>query len=672
MTHNRSVGGNIPLVVGVDGGGSKTLAVAMAADGGLVGEGAGGPANINTVGVEAAVANIVAAVRAATGGRRALAVHFGLAGADREEDVAALRPPLAAAGLGDTLSFSHDAAVALAAGTVGGPGAVVIAGTGSIAYGQDPDGRSARAGGWGYLVGDEGSGWTMAREAMAAALRDLDGRGPATALTRAVLGFLGVDGPGGIVARLHGRGATPVPRHELVPLAGAVLTAASDGDGVAAAILARAASDLADLLHAVLRRLGAEPWPTFAAGGLFEGGGEVLLGAVRRELAARRRPAMSGGGGSGPELALLPRPPVAGAVTLALAAAGLDPQRVGDVPLAVWPRGRSAALAVRAAGAAGVSRQAGALDAIDPRAPAASPASGTEARHPGTTAIDTWPTLAVVTAMNREDRLVPLAIEPYLPDIAAVAEAAGRAIGAGGRLIYVGAGTSGRLAVLDASECPPTFGAGEGTVVGIIAGGEAAWRQAAEGAEDDAGAGRSAMAELDVGPRDVVVGIAASGRTPFTLAAVQEARARGALTAAVTANPGSPLALAANIGIAPATGAEIIAGSTRLKAGTAQKLVLNMISTAAFVAAGRVYSNLMVGMRPTNSKLAARARRILVQVSGCTEAEAEAGLAEAGGDLAVAAVARLAGVGPDEARRRLAASRGHIRSAVEGKDRGGH
>jgi len=297
--------------------------------------------------------------------------------------------------------------------------------------------------------------------------------------------------------------------------------------------------------------------------------------------------------------------------------------------------------------------------------PISNPQSLTEARHPATENIDTLSTLDMLRLMNAEDARVPEAIAPELPRVAeAVDRIAGR-MRRGGRLIYVGAGTSGRLGVLDASECPPTFNTPPELVVGVIAGGGCALTRAMEGAEDDAEAGARDMMALDIGEQDSVVGIAASGRTPYVLGAMTEARRRGALVISLTCNRPSPMEELADVSIAPITGPEVLTGSTRLKAGTAQKLVLNMISTGVMIRLGKTFGNLMVNVQATNQKLQARARRIVEQACGISADEAAAMLEACEGQVPVAIVSRLAGVTPDEARRRLEKAGGLVRQALD-------
>lgn len=240
----------------------------------------------------------------------------------------------------------------------------------------------------------------------------------------------------------------------------------------------------------------------------------------------------------------------------------------------------------------------------------------TEQRNPKTLNIDTLSSLEIVTAINQEDRLVPQAVEKILPQIAQMVDYIVTAFKKGGRLIYVGAGTSGRLGVLDASECPPTFGTDPSMVIGLIAGGEKALQFALEGAEDDREAAKQDIKNLAVTNLDVVVGIAASGRTPYTIEAMKTAKSLGAKTGAIMCSHGTEMETAADVIMLIETGPEAVTGSTRMKAGTAQKLALNMLTTASMIRIGKVFSNLMIDVQPTNEKLRERAKHIVAEATG--------------------------------------------------------
>jgi N-acetylmuramic acid 6-phosphate etherase len=272
--------------------------------------------------------------------------------------------------------------------------------------------------------------------------------------------------------------------------------------------------------------------------------------------------------------------------------------------------------------------------------------------------------LEIVTAMNEEDAGVASAVRAFLPEVARAAAWARDAFLAGGRLIYLGAGTSGRLGVLDAAECPPTFGVPAGQVVGLLAGGNAAMFRAVEGAEDSAAGGADDLKALDLRKEDFVVGIAASGRTLYVLGGLRYASSIGCHTAAIACNRNSEIGAASELAIEPVTGPEVLTGSTRLKAGTAQKQVLNMISTASMVGIGKAYQNLMVDVVQSNEKLRARAERIVAEATGAEVLEVREALAASGGKVKTAIVMLLLGCSVSEAESRLCQSEGHIRGAL--------
>lgn len=288
--------------------------------------------------------------------------------------------------------------------------------------------------------------------------------------------------------------------------------------------------------------------------------------------------------------------------------------------------------------------------------------SPTEERNPRTHDLDDLDTGQLLARINDEDALVAAAVRSAIPELAAVVEAAAQRFGDGGRIHYVGAGTSGRLGVLDAAELPPTFSIPPDRVVAHHAGGEIAAARAIEAAEDDAAAGAAAVAEVGAG--DVVIGIAASGRTPYVGGALQAARRAGAFTALVSSNPQAPLAEHADRHVCAPTGPEALAGSTRMKAGTAAKLVLNSFSTALMVRLGKTYSNLMVDVAATNAKLRGRVLSMLAEASGEDEASCAAALDAAEGDTKVALVALLAPADPSSARAALTEVRGSVRAAL--------
>ncbi len=291
----------------------------------------------------------------------------------------------------------------------------------------------------------------------------------------------------------------------------------------------------------------------------------------------------------------------------------------------------------------------------------------TEARNPRSEGLDRMGTVEMLGVMNDEDATIAAAVREALPKIAEVVDAVAARFERGGRLFYVGAGTSGRLGVLDASECPPTFSVGPGLFVGLIAGGDGALRTSSESTEDKPEEGERDLAGYGVGEADTVVGIAASGRTPYVMGALGAAARAGALTVALTCAGGagvvSPMAAMAEVAVELATGAEVVTGSTRMKAGTATKMVLNMVSTGVMVRRGAVYGNLMVNVQPTNAKLVDRAERIVGGAVGCTAEEAGRLLRE-GGSVKVGIAMGVLGVERAEAERRLAAAGGRLGEAL--------
>jgi N-acetylmuramic acid 6-phosphate etherase len=288
----------------------------------------------------------------------------------------------------------------------------------------------------------------------------------------------------------------------------------------------------------------------------------------------------------------------------------------------------------------------------------------TERRNRATENLDTMTSLKFVAAMNREDAAVPRAIKRVLPDIAKAVDVVARSLASGGRLIYVGTGTSGRIGALDASECPPTFGTSPSMVQFVIAGGEAALANATESSEDSAALGRKDMAARRPGKRDVVVGIAASGRTPYTIAALEYGAAKGAATITIACNRGSALAKAAQVAIEVEVGPEALAGSSRLKAGTAQKMICNMLTTGAMAQLGYVYSNFMVNLHLKNEKLLERGIAIVEALAQVEREAAVRALEEAGMSVPMALVMLKANVKRRDAKRRLREAGGNVRKAI--------
>ncbi|TYP05823.1 N-acetylmuramic acid 6-phosphate etherase [Xenorhabdus doucetiae] len=288
----------------------------------------------------------------------------------------------------------------------------------------------------------------------------------------------------------------------------------------------------------------------------------------------------------------------------------------------------------------------------------------TESRNPASTHIDQLSTLDMLRVINDEDKQVAIAVEKTLPQVARVVDKVAEAFRQGGRLIYSGAGTSGRLGILDASECPPTYGTKPEHVIGLIAGGHQAILKAVENAEDNRQLGAEDLKGLHFNQKDILVGIAASGRTPYVLGTMEYAKSVGATVAGISCNPNSPMAQLADIAITPVVGPEVITGSSRMKAGTAQKLILNMITTGAMIRIGKVYGNLMVDVEATNAKLIERQKNIVMAATECSREMAEHALSACGGHCKTAIVMILSGVSAEEAKALLAEHQGLIRPAI--------
>lgn len=288
----------------------------------------------------------------------------------------------------------------------------------------------------------------------------------------------------------------------------------------------------------------------------------------------------------------------------------------------------------------------------------------TESRNSRTLNIDNVKTIEMVKMMNDEDKIVPLAVEKELEHIAEAIDRSIERMEIGGRLIYIGAGTSGRLGILDASECPPTYGVSDKLVQGLIAGGYEAIFKAKEGAEDSKELAVEDLKLKDINKNDVIVGIAASGRTPYVIGGLEYANSIGALTISVTCNENSEVAQVANISIAPVVGAEVVTGSTRLKSGTAQKLVLNMLSTGIMIKLGKVYGNLMIDVRPTNKKLVVRAKNIIATSTGCSSEVAEEYFEKSKGNVKIAIFMILSNMDIEESIKILDENKGVIKTAL--------
>ena len=612
-----------PFVIGVDGGGTKTEAIVMDEAGRILGHSRGGPANHYQVGWSAAFAEIETAVSqaarsAGVQANEAAAIALALGGVDRPGERAMVERLARSLWPRPALRVENDALAALVGGVGTAYGIVLIAGTGMIAYGVNEEGTHARAGGWGYRADESGSAYTLGLDAVRAVLASHDGVGLTTCLEETLLRALNLSHVQELIPWLY---TADEHVERTAALAPHVLACAKRGDTVAVEIVARGADHLADVVWAVARRLNMDTRsiPVVLAGGVLVHS-EFYRQAVTQAIRTR--------------------------LPLAWVRLPQDTPAVGAARLAWETAGRS-------------------LPQWQPITTSERPTWTTEWPNVFTRNLDTRTAKEIVGLMHVEDTRAVRSMESALSAIATVVDALAERMARGGRLIYVGAGTPGRLGILDASECPPTFGVSPEVVTAVIAGGEKAIRFAIEGAEDDEEAGYEEVNRLHLTPMDTVVGISASGRTPYVRGALRAARGQGSMTVAIVCNMLSPMEEEADYVIRIPVGPEVIAGSTRLKAGTAQKLVLNMLSTATMVRLGKVYDNLMVDVQPTNHKLRERARRILQTVTQLSPQEAEQALEQSGWDVKVALVSTLIGCSPEEARQRLAKANGFVRHAVD-------
>ncbi|PJF32309.1 MAG: hypothetical protein CUN51_01385 [Candidatus Thermofonsia Clade 1 bacterium] len=605
--------------IGIDGGGTSTKFALVDADLNLIGRAERGGANPNVVGLEAARMALAEGVRAMLEAAdvplsAVRGIGAGLAGLDRPADHARFSALFAELFPNVPAVLDNDAVPVLYTASGRAFGIVTISGTGMIALGVNEHGQRARSGGWGHYA-DHGSGYVVAREALHALFSAYD-QGEESALGTAILARLGLSAVPELVEWLY----APERRvNDVAALATEVVRLAETGDLSAVRILCQAAQALANAAATVATRLnfGDQAFPVVLSGSLFAHS-KVLRDFFAHALQSQHPRAYLTQAAHSAEI---------GAAMMVMAAQGI------------------------------------ALPTSQPPQPAQTripPRRATERRHPLTYGAHRRPTLDFLTAMNIEDSRIAHLMQPILPALAALVDEIGVRFREGGRLIYVGAGTSGRLAVLDAAECVPTFGTQPEQVVAVLAGGMPALTLAVEGAEDDRAAGGAAITALDVGALDSVIGVAASGSTPFVIGALEAAKALGALTGCVVNVVESPIAALVAHSICIATGAEVLMGSTRLKAGTAQKLALNMLSTGAMLRAGRIYENLMTDMRAANVKLRERAAVIVAEAAQLDLAQARDILDACDGEMKTAIVAARLGVLPEEARARLVAVKGDL------------
>ena len=614
------------LFLGIEGGGTRTVALLADAAGHLLKRAESGPANVRLL-TDAQLLRHFREI--AKSFPRPAAVGIGLAGARDEKDRERIRRAAAIAWPRVPCHATNDLETALAAGsslfkrqnpkprrtghgaarasdeTSSGAQVLVLSGTGSCCYGRAAGGRTAKMGGWGHMLGDKASGYEIGLRALKAAVFYFDRDGTWSRLGQQLLRTLQLNEPEDLIRWAQSAGKT-----EIAALTMEVFAAAARGDRIARDILEGASASLAnDAVSCATKLLGKTHAPV-----RFVLAGSVLLKQPRfsqkiaREIKTRW---------PGASVTPLKRESAWGAVALAQT-------------LVQGPKSK-------------VQSQAITPSLSEPTPPAAAqPLSPTERRNPRSMHLDRMSTRAAIDLMLSEEARVPRALLTERAKLERVVNAVACAFKCGGRLFYLGAGTSGRLGILDASECPPTFRTPPEWVQGIIAGGQAAIWRAVEGAEDDTAAGGQAVRFRGVGRKDVVVGIAASGRTPFVWGALMEARRRGAFTVLLCFNPDLkvPRAQRPSLVIAPRIGPEVLTGSTRLKAGTATKLALNLFTTLAMVRLGKVSGNLMVDLNASNVKLRDRAVRIVRELTGAADDIVRSAL-ERSGWVVKAALRRL-------------------------------
>jgi N-acetylmuramic acid 6-phosphate etherase len=593
-----------PILLGIECGGTRTVAVRC--QGSAACEWVGGPANLKLLN-DAALKHHFQGIRKALG--KADALGIGMAGARTEADWARIRKIAAQVWPGIPCLATNDLETALAAAssttsrqpsTV--PHILVLSGTGSCCYGRTPAGKIARMGGWGHILGDKGSGFEIALRALKAVVFYWDRDGDWTLLGRRLLRALQLNEPNDFIGWVQAASKT-----EIAALAPEVFAAAEKRDTVASDVLEGAAGSLAKDAVSCARKLAKPGQPV-----QFVFTGSVLL---KQPKFARKVAKLIQQHWPGALCGPLQRASVWGAVELArtlLPDSQHDRHPTAATSNSVFHTPHSALTLP-----------------WDVRHIASSP---TEQRNPRSRHLDRMPLTDAIKLMLGEDARIPAAILPELPKIEWTVRQIVRAFKGGGRLFYAGAGTSGRLGILDASECPPTFRADPEMVQAIMAGGQRAIWQPVEGAEDDPEAGAAAVRFRGVGKGDVLVGIAASGRTPFVWGALWEARQLGATTVMLCFNPNLHVSRAHRPHriISPNLGPEILTGSTRLKSGTATKLILNLFTTLAMVRIGKVAGNLMIDLNPSNVKLRDRAVRIVRELTGADEASAKAALEKSG------------------------------------------
>jgi N-acetylmuramic acid 6-phosphate etherase len=602
---------NVPTgrrFLGIEGGATHSVALLTDEPGNLLKRATGGPANLQFL----SDAQLVRHFRSfATQFPRPDGIAIGLAGAWAGTGKSRIRSAAARVWPGASCYATHDLETALVAaqaqeGDQTVPHVLVVSGTGSACYAKRRDGKEVKIGGWGHLLGDRGSGYDIGLRSLQTVIDSYDRHQQWPVLGQKILRALQLNEPYDLIGWVQ-----RATKAEIAAVAIEVFQAREHNDRLAWQVLSQAAQSLALAAAACAQRIAHRNELV-----RFSLAGSVLLQqpAFARQVGLEIRRLWPKAAS-----ARLPRESAWGAVELAR-------QAVAEASAA--QPGSTAPIGAIGAATLSSARRAGVRDEVPlVRSAKMSP---TEQRNPRSMNLDTLPLLEAIELFLSEDAKIPRKLLGMSSKISLVVEAIVRAFKRGGRLFYVGAGTSGRLGVLDASECPPTFRTPPELVQGIIAGGQAALWKSVEGAEDDSTAGSAAISSRTVHRRDVVIGIAASGTTPFVWGALREAKRRGATTVLLCFNPylEIPRRLLPTIVLAPNLGPELLTGSTRLKAGTATKLLLNLLTTLAMVRLGKVRSNLMIDLNPANVKLRDRAVRIVIALTAakyeCARAALEA------------------------------------------------
>lgn len=588
-----------PVYLGIEGGGTRTRIVAAGPGGAAALEFELGPANLRLI-KDRDLRDLMLEIRSRAG--KPAGIGVAIAGAREDRDRARVLSIAEAVWPRIPCAVTHDLESAWrAAGPLKLGGRVLVSsGTGSCCYGRTRDGRELRTGGWGHHLGDRGSAYALALQTLREVLREYDHFGRWTECGAGILRALQMNHPDELPEWIQS-----APKSEVAALAREILPAAGRGDRVARRMVIEHAGELACDAVACARRLRLRPEDTefISCGGVLENHrnfARALVKRIRRDFAnaAVKR---------------LPRPSVWGA----------------------WELARNIASPSQPAGRSATSIHKNALPARPEIPPVKSETLPTEQRNPRSLDLDRLAIPEAISLMLSEEGAVPEILRRQIAILARAIRSVTRALRRGGRLIYLGAGTSGRLGILDAGECPPTFHTPPHMVQGIIAGGRQAVWSAVEGAEDDSAAGAAAVRFRKVNRKDMVFGIAASGRTPFVWGGLLEARKAGATTGLLCFNPylKIPRVMRPDLVLSFDVGPEVLTGSTRLKAGTATKLVLNLMTTLGMVQLGKVRSNLMVNLHPTNSKLRDRAVRIVQDLTGVDNHDARTALEKAGWDI---------------------------------------